>query len=265
MEAIPVTWDVKPLEEAKAEGAVMMFGEKYGERVRVLRVGDFSVELCGGTHVANSGNIGAFRITKEQALGAGVRRIFALTGPGAIEHLRGREESLEEAARALKAPAEKVLERIEALQKELKEAKARKPASTPLNPLPDLLRSERVVGPYRFVGGRDEGAEIGDQRARVSSLLKALGPTGCVLIAGGEGDSVPFVIAGGPQAVAAGFRAGTLARELGARLKGGGGGKPDLAQGEGKDGEAFASALESIPAALESASGAAVDTPRGPT
>jgi alanyl-tRNA synthetase len=265
MEAIPVTWDVKPLEEAKAEGAVMMFGEKYGERVRVLRVGDFSVELCGGTHVANSGNIGAFRITKEQALGAGVRRIFALTGPGAIEHLRGREESLEEAARALKAPAEKVLERIEALQKELKEAKARKPASAPLNPLPDLLRSERVVGPFRFVGGRVEGAEIGELRALVSSLLKALGPTGCVLIAGGEGDSVPFVIAGGPQAVAAGFRAGTLARELGARLKGGGGGKPDLAQGEGKDGEAFASALESIPAALESASGAAVDTPRGPT
>ncbi|MGH7150816.1 MAG: alanine--tRNA ligase-related protein, partial [Planctomycetota bacterium] len=104
MEAIPVTWDVKPLEEAKAEGAVMMFGEKYGERVRVLRVGDFSVELCGGTHAANSGNIGPFRITKEQALGAGVRRIFALTGPGAIEHLRGREEALEEAARSLKTP-----------------------------------------------------------------------------------------------------------------------------------------------------------------
>jgi alanyl-tRNA synthetase len=266
MEAIPVTWKVKPIEEARKEGAVMMFGEKYGERVRVLRVGDFSVELCGGTHVANTGNIGPFRITKEQALGAGVRRIFALTGPAAVAYLRGRDESLEGIARALKTTPERVIERLEALQKEVKEAKSRRPASSPSgDPLPELLRSERRIGPFRFVAGRVEGAGIGTLRALLPRLLRELGRSGVVALAGASGDSVPFVLAAGPGAAAGGFDANREARAFGERLGGGGGGKPDLAQGEGKSVEALDGAFEALASALESGAGAAVDTPRGPT
>lgn len=120
--SIPVQIDLKPIAEAKAMGAMALFGEKYGDIVRVVQVGDYSIELCGGCHVRNTAEIGLFKIVSESGIGAGTRRIEAVTGQGAYEEMNAKLELLEQAAEVLKTNVKEVPKRIEALQSDLKDA-----------------------------------------------------------------------------------------------------------------------------------------------
>lgn len=248
MEAIPVQPTVKGIQEAKDEGAVALFGEKYGDKVRVLTVGDYSKELCGGTHVSNTGNIGLFHITKEQALAAGIRRIVALTGPGALQYLYTQENHLDEASKSLKVPPEQLATRIEALQKEIRDLKQKKTSQSKIS-LDDafgqIQSKVEKVGSVNFCTGLFEELSIEDLRKLSDRSLAALPDSFVALLSQTEGKAV-FVVATTPALAKKGTQAGAIAKELGKFLNGGGGGRPDLGQGEGKEISKLGEALEFV-------------------
>jgi alanyl-tRNA synthetase len=201
-----------PLAEAKNAGAVMLFGEKYGDRVRVLGALD-STELCGGTHVANTGNIGAFKILSESSAAAGIRRIEAVAGPLAVRESRAREDAIEEISKELKAPAHLILERIKQLKTELKQAKESKAKATSL--------------------GRPDAARMAKE---------SLAPNLAIAILIPEETQVFFLVAIAGNAQKR-WKAGDVAKKLGQVLGGGGGGRPDFAQGQGRDASKIDEAL----------------------
>ncbi len=233
--AKPVSKSEMSLEEAKGCGAVMLFGERYGDRVRVLGAGD-SVELCGGTHVGNTGNIGAFKILSEASAAAGIRRIEAVCGPLAMQALREKETLLEEVARELKTPPAGLLERLKQLRGELKQAKDAKRSATSIdrNEARALLRAALGLGPDGLVGAAVlPGYPAEEIRALVDDLKKDTPDFAVVVLAPAE-ETVAFVVAvqGAP---AKRLKAGDVAKAIGPKLGGGGGGRPDFAQGQGRN------------------------------
>jgi alanyl-tRNA synthetase len=247
----PVTTTVEDLEAAKARGVVAMFGEKYDEKVRVLDVGGWSLELCGGTHVSAGGDIGPFLILSERAVQAGVRRIEALTGPAAVEEIQRQRRILRDAAQSLKAAPEEISARIAALQKEIKEAKKQTAASSAGGVAQAF---ENLRAGLRKANGISLGvldapdldlAGIRDLADRGRTLASAL----VLVLFGREQGRVPWVI------VVRNIGGKNLdARELGKlasrHLGGGGGGKPDLAQGQGQQADNLPVARRDIEAAL---------------
>ncbi|MFQ5747841.1 MAG: alanine--tRNA ligase-related protein, partial [Planctomycetota bacterium] len=221
------------LARAREEGVTALFGEKYGEEVRVVEVPGFSRELCGGTHVQNTGAIGPFLVLGERALAAGVRRIEALAGQAALAVLRREREQLQALERSLKVPAERLLERVEDLRRDVQAAKKRH-----VSAIPDPRTVARALheGSRSFPGGpafawqRLEGADAGALRSLADKLQKEDGLPGVVLLGGGDPEGLPFVVLCRPDS---GFRAGDLARRFGTLVGGGGGGRPDFAQGQG--------------------------------
>jgi len=232
--ARPVDKRFTTLKKAREEGVTALFGEKYGEKVRVVEVPGFSRELCGGTHAKNTGALGPFLILGERALAAGVRRIEALAGRAALAALRDQRERLQALEHSLKVPAGQLLERVEELRRELQAAKKRRAA-----PIPDARTVARALreDSHSFPGGpacawqRLEGADAGALRSLADKLQKEDGLPGVVLLGGGDQEALPFVVLCGPDS---GFRAGDLARRFGALVGGGGGGRPDFAQGRGR-------------------------------
>ena len=243
---------VEDLESAKARGAMALFGEKYADRVRVVEVGRGSVELCGGTHVNASGDIGPFLIVTERAIQAGVRRIEAVTGHGALVAIQASRRQLDEASRTLKVAPEELNERIATLQKQVKEAK-RAGAAAAKSDLGGVLKeieaglSDRdgvQVGAFDLPAlGQAALREIGGQ-------AKRLAPDLCVALFGREKGRVPFLVLCQGQALGAGLDAGKLAGVVRERLGGGGGGKPDSAQGAGADPGQMEAALEAVREAI---------------
>ncbi|WP_339514197.1 alanine--tRNA ligase [Pseudomonas sp. RL_15y_Pfl2_60] len=240
-----VETDETDIETAKAKGAMALFGEKYGDDVRVLTMGGgFSVELCGGTHVSRTGDIGLFKITSEAGVAAGVRRIEAVTGAQALAYLNSAEEQLKEAAALVKGSRENlldklsgVIERNRQLEKELEQLKA-KAASAAGN---DLAGSAVEVKGVKVLGARVDGLDGKALLAMVDQLKNKLGSA--VILLGGVLDDKVVLVAGVTQDLTAKLKAGDLMKQAAAAVGGKGGGRPDMAQGGGVDTAAVDTAL----------------------
>ncbi|MBX3464204.1 MAG: alanine--tRNA ligase [Planctomycetes bacterium] len=252
--AIDVEARVQPLDAARAAGFVALFGEKYGEQVRTLQVGEFSRELCGGTHVRNSGSIGCFRIVAETAVAAGTRRLEAVTGLAALELARQERAQLHALATGLKVPTGKVVERVRELADELKQV--RKELEKALAPDLDaeLARlSAAVVSEHgvRTVVFERPGLQARDAQELLKRAQRQGEPFAGVLFSAGGGDVQ--VSAAVSASLHDRLRAGDLVKTLAGLLGGGGGGRPEFAQGKGRDvartGEAMAAAAAALQAA----------------
>lgn len=242
----PVIVDVIDLDEARAGGAEALFGEKYDERVRVVRMGEFSFELCGGTHVERTGGIGFFKIISESGIAAGVRRIEALCGAWAEEWISRQLALLDDAASALKSPPERLGERLKALL-DSQRAQCRQIQSLQGNLAARggavSAREEEVNG-VKVVAIRQDQADAKTMRMAVDQWKRKLG-SGIVLIAGVNENKV-IMIAGVTGDLAARYPAGQLIRALAPLVEGSGGGKPELAQGGGSKVGAVAEAMAAL-------------------
>ncbi len=250
--AEPVTTTVTDMEGAKALGAMALFDEKYGETVRVLKAGSTSTELCGGTHVQNTGAIGLFKIKAESSVAAGVRRISATTGYGVLSLLNAKEALLTETAKELKCPSvSDVAKKANALQGELKEAKRTLEsvqAKLANQKLESLFGSIQSIGAFRVLTARVEMRP--DAARALCDTVKEKEPMGvCVFAAVSEG-KLNFVAAAGSEAVKAGAHAGKILSEISAICGGKGGGRPDNAMGGAKDLDKIDEALAAVKAIL---------------
>jgi alanyl-tRNA synthetase len=244
---------VEELDAAKARGVVAMFGEKYDAKVRVLDVGGWSLELCGGTHVRAAGDIGPFVITLERAISAGVRRIEAVTGPAAVDEIQRQRRLITGTARLLKTAPEEIESRIEALQTQVKEAK-KKGATSSAGGITAAL--ETVTNGLKTAHGVSFGVfdlpDLDQKSLRdLADKLKGSVPTLALSLFGREGERAPHVHVVQNVPAAAKLGAGELAKLAVASVGGGGGGKPDLAQGQGTDPAAVGAAIAALSAALE--------------
>jgi alanyl-tRNA synthetase len=236
------------MQEALDFGAMALFGEKYGERVRVLRMGEVSTELCGGTHVSRTGDIGLFKIVSEGGVSAGVRRIEAVSGQGALDYVADEERRLEEAARLLGGTASDVAERLRALldrQKKLERELDALKAKAASGATSDLAGSAVEVGGVRVLASRLEGFDAKALRDAVDRLKQQLGDA--VIVLAGANDGKAALVAGVSGAAAGKVKAGELLAHVAGQINGKGGGRPDLAQGGGDDNPALPGALAAVP------------------
>ena len=236
------------MQEALDFGAMALFGEKYGEQVRVLKMGDYSTELCGGTHVGRTGDIGLFKLVGESGVSAGVRRIEAVTGQGALDYVADEERRLAEAADLLGGNAGEVVDKIRALtdrqkklERELETLKARAASSA----TSDLGGAAIDVGGIRVLASRLEGFDARALRDAMDRLKQQLGDA--VIVLAGTADGKAALVAGVNGAATGRVKAGELLSHVAGQIGGKGGGRPDLAQGGGEDGPALATALQGVP------------------
>ena len=224
-------------ESAKKMGAMALFGEKYGKEVRVVKIGSTSTELCGGTHVANTGSIGLFKIISESSVAAGVRRIEGTTGLGVLTLLAERDGLIHEAAKELKSPnPNNIAKRAAALQGEIKEMKRElDSANSRLAEIrtESLLSGLKTVGKFRVVAAKVEMRA--DQVRALADTVKAKYEDGVAVFAAVDGGKLNFVVSAGPAAVKAGAHAGKIAGAVAEICGGKGGGRPDSAMSGGKD------------------------------
>ncbi len=252
-ENIQVVTEVMNIEEARKTGAMALFGEKYGEEVRVVKMGDFSVELCGGTHVANTGNIGSFKILSESGVAAGVRRIEALTGNGVLQYYKNLEDTIREAAKTLKANPGNLVEKCEHLMAELKslhgeleslKSKAAKDA------LGDVMSQVQEIGGVKLLAVSVDGVDMNGLRDLGDQLKDKLGEGVVVLISGQDG-KVNMIAMATDEAQRAGAHAGNLIKGIAALVGGGGGGRPGMAQAGGKNPAGIPAAVAQAAKVLE--------------
>ena len=251
--ALPVTTQVMSLEEAKKSGAMALFDEKYSENVRVVSMGDFSRELCGGTHVANTGVITAFKIVSESGIAAGVRRIEALTGEGVFAYYREQEAVLAEAAKLLKASPASVPEKIghllaevKALQSENESLKS-KAAKDALGDVMDQIKEVKGV---KVLAARVDGVDMNGLRDLGDQLKEKLGE-GVVVLASAADGKVSLMATATDGAMKAGAHAGNLIKAIAVCVGGGGGGRPNMAQAGGKNPAGIDEALAKVTEVLE--------------
>ena len=234
---LPVVTEVMNIEQAKATGAMALFGEKYEEDVRVVSMGDFSKELCGGTHVSNTGNITTFKIVSETGVAAGVRRIEALTGDGVFRYYKEVEKELAEAAKAAKSTPANLKEKIEHMQAEMKalqseieslKSKAAKDA------LGDVMNQVQEVNGVKLLATAVEDVDMNGLRELGDQLKEKVGD-GVVVIASSANGKVNLIAMATDAAMAKGAHAGNLIKGIAALVGGGGGGRPNMAQAGGKN------------------------------
>lgn len=248
MEAIPTTIYETSLDEARANGVTALFGEKYGERVRVVTAGDFSSELCGGCHVNNTAEIGFLKITNESSVGANLRRIEAVTSFGALQYVNHIEDELKETAAELKVPLFDVSERTASnlkAYKELQQAAKRGKDAISDDGVNSLLE-QAVQAPngYPIIIAKAPAIEAGGQRHMWDVLRSRMSEPGAVVLAGENDGKALLIAAGTDEAVAKGFDAGAIIKAMGPAIGGGGGGKPNMAQAGGKNADGIDDALE---------------------
>ncbi|MDR1076925.1 MAG: alanine--tRNA ligase [Xanthomonadaceae bacterium] len=238
------------MQEALDFGAMALFGEKYGEEVRVLKMGGYSTELCGGTHVQRTGDIGLFKITSEGGVSAGVRRIEAVTGQAALDHVSLEEQRLAEVVSLFGSSAGDVVEkaqaqveRVKKLERALESLKAKAASSA----ASELEAAAVQVGDAKVLAARLEGFDAKTLREAIDRLKVQLGESSVIVLAGATGDGKVALVAGVNGPILEQVEAGELLAHVASQIEGRGGGRPDLAQGGGKDGSALALALKEVP------------------
>ncbi len=254
LSALPITVRELPIDEAKKLGAEAQFGEKYGDVVRVVSMGDYSVEFCGGTHLTNTSGIGLFKLISESGVAAGTRRIEAVTGEGVLEYIAKKDALIERTAAALKAnnineidmKAEQLSQEVKDVKKKL-EALNAKMASGKLD---DVLKNKVEIGGITVVCGRVDGLAAGDLRTLGDSLKDKIG-CGIAVLASHSEDKIAFLATATKDAVAKGVHAGMVIKQITQIAGGSGGGKPDMAQGGGKDESKISEALSKVNSIIE--------------
>ncbi len=244
---LPVDTRIMAIDEAKSAGAMALFGEKYGEKVRVLSMGDFSIELCGGTHVGRTGDIGLFKIVSEAGVAAGVRRIEAVTAQGALDWVDAQQERLERVAELVRSGREdapdkvqQLLERSRKLEKELEQLKSKLASSQGS----DMVSQAEEIHGIKVLAAQLEGADPKGLRDIVDQLKSKLG-TAAVVVAAVEGERISLV-AGVTKDATDRIKAGDMLKAVAEQVGGKGGGRPDMAQGGGNQPENLDAALQSV-------------------
>ncbi|MCI5920359.1 MAG: alanine--tRNA ligase [Roseburia sp.] len=253
-DALPVVTEVMSVEDAKKTGAMALFGEKYGEKVRVVSMGDFSKEFCGGTHVKNTAEITTFKIISESGVAAGVRRIEAITGENVFAYYKNMEDELEKAAKAAKATPATLVEKIEHMMTEIKslnseleslKSKAAKEA------LGDVMDQVVDVKGVKLLATSVQGVDMNGLRDLGDQLKGKLGE-GVVVLASESDGKVNLVAMATEEAMKSGAHAGNLIKAIAGKVGGGGGGRPNMAQAGGKNPAGIPDAIAEAKTALES-------------
>jgi len=242
----PVNTEEMPLEEAKKKGATALFGEKYADTVRVVMVDDYSMELCGGTHISATGEAGLIKIVSESSIASGIRRIEALTGTGAVEWYREREKLLNEASLAAKTAPEEISSKISEMADELKKARRELEelkAKALKNSVNDMIQKSIDISGIKVLAERMDGLDINELRNTSDMLRSKLGSSVVILASGSDG-KVNLIISATKDAVDKGIHCGKIIGEAAKAAGGGGGGRPDMAQAGGKDVNGIDKAVE---------------------
>ena len=237
LDGLTITTEELPLDEAKARGAVATFGEKYGQTVRVVTMGDFSMELCGGTHLDNTAKVGMFRIKSESSVASGVRRIEATTGRVSIDETRHGRNTLLKAAQFFKTAPNTILERMEQQadeMKELRQALEKFKTEASLGEARQVMASAKTVGGLHVITGTRQNLDANALRA-MGDFMRDKDPSVVAVLASINGEKVSFLAVCGKEAVYKGIKAGELVKSVSAVCGGKGGGKPDSAMGGGTD------------------------------
>ncbi|MGL3755740.1 alanine--tRNA ligase [Bacillus velezensis] len=245
--SIPVAIDLKPINEAKEMGAMALFGEKYGDIVRVVQVGDYSLELCGGCHVTNTAEIGLFKIVSESGIGAGTRRIEAVTGKGAYQEMNSQLSLLQHAADELKSNVKDVPKRIQSLQAELKEAQRENESL--LSKLGNveagaILSKVKDIGGVKVLAEKVNAKDMNHLRTMVDDLKAKLG-SAVIILGAVQNEKVNLSAGVTKDLIEKGLHAGKMVKQAAEVCGGGGGGRPDMAQAGGKQPEKLEEALAS--------------------
>lgn len=243
---LPVTTEVMSIEDAMKTGAMALFGEKYGDTVRVVSVGDYSTELCGGTHITDSGQIGALRILSENGVAAGVRRIEAVTGAGLYRKLRAEEDLVHSAAEALKTNVSGLIGRISSVIEELKTTKKelddlkKQSMNSGLN---DMIANAKEINGVKLITNSFKDVDINDLRG-LSDEIKAKNKGVIIVFAAENNGKVTFMVSVSDDLLDRGYHAGNMIKKIAAAAGGGGGGKADMAQAGAKDPSRIKEALD---------------------
>ena len=247
--AYPVITEEMPIDEAKKRGAMALFGEKYGSTVRVVQAGDFSIELCGGTHLTNTAQAGMFKIISESSVAAGVRRIEALTGKGVLNFLQEKQTLILDTAKALKTTPHDLLSKVEQLLEEIRDTnkKVEKLSAKVANmQMIDLFNLSRDVKGVNVIAAKLEDVTPDMLRVMGDQIKEKAPKMVAVLSTVVEGGKINFVCVCGAEAVKAGAHAGKIIKEVAKMCNGGGGGRPDNATAGGKDASKLEEALEAV-------------------
>jgi len=245
-ESLPIVVQEMRIDEAKKLGAMALFGEKYGERVRVVNMDEYSIELCGGTHLTNTSEIGLFKIVSEGGVAAGVRRIEALTGTEAINYYKGLEKIVKQASKLIKSEPDKLTDKIESLLEEMKQMKQQneslqsKAASSIVD---DLIDKKHIIGSTAIIAAKVEGFDNNRLRDLADKIKDRMDNSVVVLASDNDG-KVLLVVSATDSAVKAGAHSGKTIGAIAKLVGGGGGGKPQMAQAGGKDASKINEALE---------------------
>jgi alanyl-tRNA synthetase len=245
---IAVDISSKSIDDAKAMGAMALFGEKYGDVVRVVQIGGYSLELCGGCHVQSTSQIGVFKIVSEAGIGSGIRRIEAVTGRNAYAYLEQQFDTLKQAAGLVKANVADVPKRIEALQAQLKEVERENDSlKSKLSRIEasSLTDSVREVAGVPVLAAQVDAGDM-DSLRQVADDMKGKIASGVIVLGSVAEDKVNLVVSVSADLVGRGFHAGKLIKEIATICGGGGGGRPDMAQAGGKDPSKLAEALAAV-------------------
>ena len=253
LEGLDVKTAIMGIEDAKKSGAMALFGEKYGDEVRVVKMGEFSTELCGGTHVRNTSQIGQFKILSENGIAAGVRRIEALTGDNVRAYYEDLEKKMQEAAAMVKATPDTLADHIKKLQDELKAVRSENEslkAKEAQNALGDVMDKVVEIKGVKFLASSLKDVDMNGLRDLGDQLKEKLG-SGVILLISEKGGKVNLMTMATDDAVKKGAHAGNLIKAIAKEVGGGGGGRPTMAQAGGKNPDGIDNALKAAPGVLE--------------
>ena len=245
-ESLEINTCQKSIEDARQMGAMALFGEKYGDVVRVVTMGDFSIELCGGAHLTNTAQVGTFKIISENGIAAGVRRIEALTGTEALKYYQSQEEQIKQICKVVKANAENVVYRVEQIVSEQKEsAKEIEKLKSKLagDAVEEILSQKQQIKGISVICANVKDADVNTLKTMGDQLKIKLG-SGVVILASGKGDKVNLIAMATDDVIKKGIHAGNIVKAAAVCCGGGGGGRPNMAQAGGKDASKIEQALQ---------------------
>ena len=241
----PINTKLMPIAEARTLGAMALFGEKYPDNVRVVRMGEFSTELCGGTHLSNTGQVGLCRVIRDELVAAGIRRITCFTGPKAIARIRETENIVKESAALLKSQPDDLPRKIEALQNELRDAKkelAKYAGQSLAETAGKLVAGAETIGTSKLIVAEVQNITR-DQLKEFTDRIREKAPSTAILLGLIADDKLAFIASVSKDLTAKGLSAGDCVKAAAKLAGGGGGGRPDLAEAGGKDITKLADAL----------------------